>query len=288
MPPLISVIILTHNQLAVTRRCLPSLLASAYRPWELVVVENGSSDGTGDWLTEFGATAAAAGVRVQVVRNPQNLGCSTARNQGVAAAHGDILAFVDNDVALRSRRWLAALSAALETERHAVIVGPKLVYPFAPYRIQCAGVGISRTGRVLFRGRGELRDDPQFNEPREVQCLISACCMLRRDAFEQAGGFDEAFNPVQFEDFDLCYRLRGAGGRAYYRPAVEMYHFESVTTAGTPAIPNTRVIIRNGLLFKRRWHHVFEQEDGPADADTQWRTVETRAFASIGELPVVE
>jgi GT2 family glycosyltransferase len=252
-----------------------------------VVVDNGSTDGTVEWLDAFRGTASARGVPVSVIHNRDNVGCSTARNQGIAAARGNLLAFVDNDVALRSRDWLARLRAVLGAEPRCAMVGCKLVYPFPPHDIQCAGVGVSRTGRVLFRGRGEPREAPDFNAPREVQCLISACCVGRADAIREAGGFDEAFNPVQFEDFDLCYRLREQGATLRYEPGVEMYHFESVTTQGTPSLVNAEVVIRHGLLFKRRWRHVFAAEDGPADAETRWREVPSRAFGTIGDLPVL-
>jgi GT2 family glycosyltransferase len=147
-------------------------------------------------------------------------------------------------------------------------------------------VGISRTGRVFFRGRGESRTLPEWNRREEVQCLISACWMMKRAPFEAAGGFDEAFNPVEFEDFDLIYRMREAGGRVYYVPEVEMYHFESVTTQGTAALPNTYLIVRNGLLFKKRWRHLFGKEHGPPDERCRWRSVAARRFADIGELPL--
>lgn len=286
--PLVSVITLTHNKLDCTRRCLPSLLGAAYSPWELIVVDNGSTDGTPGWVTEFGETAQAAGVAVTLIRNSGNIGCSTARNQGAAASRGERLVFIDNDVALRSRRWLGILGADLDAEPGVGIVGPKLVYPAGPHRIQCAGVGISRSGRVLFRGRGEPRDDSRFGTKQDVQCLISACFMVRRRVFEEAHGFDEAFNPVEYEDFDLCYRARSRGHRVVYDPAAEMYHFESVTTAGTRTLPNTGLIIRHGLLFKQRWRHMFELEDGPADAETQWRRLPAEKLPEAIELPVVE
>jgi len=286
--PLVSVVTLTHNKLEYTSRCLASLLNTSYAPWELVVVDNGSSDGTPEWVEGFRGTAAAVGVGVTLIRNAGNVGCSTARNQGAAAGKGVRIVFMDNDVALRSRGWLTGLGATFDGDPQAGIVGPKLVYPVAPHRIQCAGVGISRTGRVLFRGRGERRDDPRFNQPEAVQSLISACFMVRRDVFEDAGGFDEAFNPVEFEDFDLCYRVRSQGHRVVYNPAVEMYHFESVTTAGTPTLPNTGLIIRHGLLFKERWRHLFENEEGPADAETAWRRLRVGTLAEVTDLPVVE
>ena len=288
MNPLISIVTLTHNKLEYTSRCLRSLLRAAYAPWELVVVDNGSTDGTRAWLAAFREEAGRAGVTVRLVLNDGNIGCSTARNQGLAAARGALIAFADNDVALRTATWLGALGGRLTRDATLGMVGPKMVYPVAPYDIQCAGVGISRAGRVLFLGRGERREDPRFNAERDVQCLISACCMTRRDVLERCGGFDEAFNPVEFEDFDLCYRARSRELSVIYEPGAEMYHFESVTTAGTPALPNTGLIIRHGLLFKERWRHMFEHEDGPPDEETAWRRLCVGRLSDVTELPVVE
>ena len=287
MSVLTSVITLTHNKLEVTRRCLTSWLQTDYRPWEIVVVDNGSTDGTGEWLEGFRRTAGDAGVPVQVIRNDGNIGCSTARNQGMAAASGQHLVFVDNDVALRSRGWLTRLGAALDGAPRRAVAGPKLVYPYPPHDIQCAGAAVSRSGRVQFMGRGESREDPRFNRFRDVQCLISACFMFKRSVAEEIGGLDEAFNPVEYEDLDFCYRARSRGYGVVYEPSVEMYHFESVTTAGTATLPNTYLIIKHGLLFKARWRHMFEQEDGPPDEATKWRRIQARPFQAIGELPVL-
>lgn len=286
--PLVSVVTLTHNKLGVTRQCLPSLLATVGTAWELILVDNGSTDGTPQWVDgELRGRAQAAGVQVKLLRNAGNIGCSTARNQGAAASSGTNLVFMDNDVALRSRRWLSQLGASFDADPSIAVVGPKMVYPVSPYRIQCAGVAISRSGRVLFRGRGEERDDPRFNTRRDMQCLISACFMVRRDVFEAAGGFDEAFNPVEFEDFDLCYRIRSRGHRVVYDPVVEMYHYESVTTAGTASLPNTGLIIRHGLLFKQRWRHMFEHEEGPADEETPWRRLRMGPPSDAAALPLI-
>lgn len=286
--PEFSVISLTHNKLAYSRRCLGSLLHSTGADWELIVVDNGSSDGTPAWLETLPAQAAPHGVAVKTLRNAGNIGCSTARNQGIAAASGRYLVFVDNDVALRTADWLPRLRDVLTTEPRAGMVGPRIVYPFPPYDIQCAGVGISPRGRVLFRGRGASRTDPDYARPRDVQCLISACLMVRASLIDQYGGFDEHFNPVEFEDFDLCYRLREQGWSARYTPTVEMYHFESVTTQGTDSIPNPALVIRNGLKFKSRWRHCFAHEAGPPDNATRWRKLPTRYLADVGELPILE
>ncbi len=281
-----SVVTLTRNHLEVTRRCLPTWLDTCEeQPWELIVVDNGSTDGTLEWLREFEVLGRVRGVPVRIEALGRNAGCSTARNLGLEMAGGDWIAFVDNDVALRSSSWLGGLRQALRDAPERVLAGAKLVYPFAPYPIQCAGVGISRTGRVWFRGRGEPSDTPEFAEPREVQCLISACCLGRTAAVRAVGGFDEAFNPVQFEDFDLCYRLREKGGVLWYCPDVEMYHFESVTTQGSPDLVNAEIVVRHGLRFKERWRHRFEHEDGPPEARTRWRRLDLPPLHSIGELP---
>ena len=137
-------------------------------------------------------------------------------------------------------------------------------------------------------GRGEQREDVRFNRERDVQSLISACCMAPKSVLDAVGGFDEAFNPVEYEDIDLCYRLRSRGYRLVYVPSVEMYHFESVTTAGTASLPNTYLIIKHGMLFKKRWRSMFAAEGGPPDAETKWRRVATQPFAAIRELPVVD
>lgn len=288
MNALISVITLTRNKLEYTRRCLVSLLQTAYAPWELIVVDNGSTDGTPAWLDRFRAQAEAAGVRVTLVLNPGNVGCSTARNQGIAKARGTRIVFVDNDVALRSRAWLTKMGACLDRDPEFGMVGPKLVFPFPPFAIQCAGGAVSPSGRVQFCGRGEPRDDPRFNCRREVQCCISACCMVRRTCLDEVGGFDEIFNPVEYEEIDLCYRMRQKGHKIIYIPDVEMYHFESVTTTGTPSLPNTYLVVKHGLIFKKRWRSMFERENGPPDAETRWRRLPRRDLSQIGELEIID
>ncbi len=290
MKPDIAVVTLTHNKLACTRKCLPRLLDSRDRSWELIVVDNGSSDGTRAWLQDFRKQAAARGRSVSIIQNDGNIGCSTARNQGAAQAAESVryLVFMDNDVTIRSRGWLNGLATPLETHPDMAMTGPKLVYPFAPHAIQFAGGAVTPGGRVVFLGRGEPRDHPAFNAPRDVQCFISACCMVRRTAFMQAGGFDEWFNPVEYEDIDLSYRLRSLGYRIRYLPAVEMLHFENVTTRGTAKLPNTYLIIRNGLRFKQRWHAMFATEDGPPESAARWRHIDVPAFETIGPLSMID
>lgn len=285
-----SVITLCYNKLACTQRCLTAVLRDSIvdAPWELVVVDNGSTDGTGAWLEHtLVAYGRTLNVLVRIIRSPLSVGCSTARNLGIANATGDYLVFLDNDVAPRTRRWLPELQAVLTADTTAGLVGPKMVYPISPYAIQCAGVGVSTRGHICFRGRGQPGDTPLFNHRQPVQCLISACLMVRAELIKVYGGFDEIFNPVQFEDFDLCYRLREHGWQAIYEPNIAMYHFESITTQGSPNICNAAVVIRNGLAFKKRWHHMYTRESGPLESECRWHRIPPFALDTITTLPLV-
>jgi len=192
----------------------------------------------------------------------------------VESAEGNDIVFLDNDTLIPDPLWIGTLQSALHANDRIGIVGPLLCYPFAPHRIQCAGVGVSRSGRVQFRGRGEPGDSPEYAVTEDVQALISACFMFPKRLFDEIGGLDEAFNPVQYEDLDFCYRTRSRGYRVVYSPDTVVHHWESITTDGTSAIPNRYVIIKNGMLFKRRWKHLFETEDGPSDAETQWKPID--------------
>jgi len=283
-----SIIVVSYNKRQYTQLCLESMLRGDPRPAQLVVIDNGSQDGTVEMLGgEFGPQAAAAGVDFRIIRNDSNVGACTARNQGLEVVTGEFIGFMDNDIAVRSRGWLATLAGALEEDAQIGIVGPKLVFPFEPFNIQHAGAAISRTGRVKYLGRGEPIDAPEHNVRREVQCLISACWLMKAAVPAQIGGLDEVFNPAQFEDFDFCYRARAAGWQVIHDPSAEMYHFESVTTDNSPDVNYKYITIRNGMEFKRRWRHVFEAEDGPPDSECQWAKLETRPMEQTGIPPII-
>jgi len=270
---LFSIIILTHNKMDYTQACLKSILGTSEAQYEVIVIDNGSADATLDLLKNTAPAMKRRGCELKWRANRENVGCCTGRNQGLEIAGGDFIVFMDNDVMVADPLWLVKLRRCLEEEPHAGIVGPKLVYPFKPNWIQCAGVGISKKGRVQFRGRGEARCEAAYDTRTDLQCLISACFMFPRELYETIGGLDEAFNPIEFEDFDFCYRAREQGWRCIYEPSVEMYHWESITSEGTERLPNTYLIIKNGMLFRKRWRHMFEGEAGPSESECGWKRI---------------
>ncbi len=282
-----SVVVVSYNKLPYTRLCLESMLAGDPVPDQIVVIDNGSRDGSAGFLSdEFPKTADLAGCGYQFIANEGNAGACTARNQGLEVAIGDYIAFCDNDLSVCSSDWLHVLAATLDEMPRVGIVGPKLLFPYEPYRIECAGVGISRTGRVQYFGRGMDRHDQRHCSPKPVQCLTSACWLMRRDLPERIGGLDEVFNPAQFEDFDYCYRARDAGWEVYYQPAAEMYHFENVTTDGSQDINFAYVTIKNGRVFKERWHDMFSRENGPSDEECRWEKIPGRGIEHTGIPPM--
>jgi GT2 family glycosyltransferase len=284
-----AIVVVNYNKLTYTRLCVESVLAADPRPAHIIAIDNGSVDGTAEYLGgDFQAAADRAGVKATFIRNGSNVGACTARNQGLEVAKARYIAFMDNDVCVRSRRWLSILAEGLEAAPEMGILGPKLVYPFPPYNIEHAGAAISRAGRVQYMGRGGPIDAADHNTARDVQCLISACWLMKREVPEQIGGLDEVFNPAQYEDFDFCYRARAAGWRVGYEPRAEMYHYESVTTDGSPDVNYRYITIKNGLEFKRRWEHVFSKEDGPADEECRWVGLETRPYERTGVPPMVD
>ncbi len=268
-----SIIVLTHNKSACTRRCLESLPGSTDTDWELVVVDNGSTDDTVKLLHEMVDKYKDAGRELRLVLNERNAGASTGRNQGIDATSGEVIVFLDNDMIVGDADWLKKLRAVLDSDEKIGMVVPKLVFADNPAMIQIAGGAVSPTGRVQFIGRGDPADDPRFNERRELQFGISACMMLRRSLVAEVGYLDEAFNPVQFEDVDYCYRARSKGYKVVYEPAVTMLHDESATTAASEGFNNRYIVIKHGLLFKERWRHMFEKENGPRDSEIHWKPI---------------
>jgi len=216
------------------------------------------------------------------------VGACTARNQAIGLCRGAEIAFLDNDIVLRDRRWLQVLRDTLCSDDRIALVTPKLLFPFPPYNIEHVGIAISPNGRVGYPGRNAPHDDPAYTTRRELQGAASACILVKRGVLDEVGGFDDVYNPVQFEDLDLEYRMKARGYTLVYEPAVEMYHFENVTTDNTPGLNFKYQTVKNLLEFTRRYQSVFAHEGGPADDQLVWEDLPRRRIEEIGELEVRE
>lgn len=277
--PLVSLVLLHCNKAAYSRACLASLLRSSHRPLQVINVDNGSRDETPQVLAGWQVEAHQHSIEAQTLSFDTNIGAIRGRNEAMARARGEFIAFLDNDTLVAGRDWIELLLRFLELHPRCGIVAPLLQFPFEPFAIECAGAGISAAGRVQYIGRGQ--EPESLGEPFEAQALISAAWLMRRVLVDEIGMLDEAFSPVQYEDLDFCYRARAKGWQCWVETGARLFHFEHTTTAGSQDINFRYVTAKNGLLFKKRWASTFAQEDGPAEADTAWRTLEKKSLEEV-------
>ncbi|WP_223920853.1 glycosyltransferase [Geobacter sp. AOG2] len=221
---LVSIIIPLFNQVALTRRCLEALSQTigASISHEIILVDNASTDATGEYLRSSGNSAT-------IIRNSSNLGFARACNQGARAARGKYLLFLNNDT-VPQPGWLEPLIRALEDDPSVAAAGSKLLYPDGT--IQHAGVVMvdNRAGNDPLCGehiwRGRPGDLPEANQPYRYQALTAACLLVRRAAFEAVQGFDENYWNG-YEDVDLCFKLGRHGWQLVYQPQSVVIHHES-------------------------------------------------------------
>ncbi len=266
---MISVIILHHSKARYSQACLVSLLQTTARPLQVINVDNGSADDTVKVLLEWQETARAQGIEVLTLPQTENIGAVRGRNVAMEASTGDYIVFLDNDMLICQPTWLDDLRSFLESHSSCGIVAPKLLFPWKPFLIECCGCAVSPQGRVAYLGRGEQRDS--VIDSQQIQAAISAAWMMTRGVYEKLGGLDEIYSPVQYEDLDYCYRARAAGFEVWTNPAVELFHFEHTTTAGSDDVNFRYVTSRNALTFKKRWKSTFEAETGMENANFTWQ-----------------
>ncbi|MFD0205564.1 MULTISPECIES: glycosyltransferase [Saccharothrix] len=267
VPGLVSVVMLVRNRLEYTRRALASL-ARASGDFEIVVVDNGSDDGTAEYLAALDHPHP-----LTVLRHDDDRGGSERRNVGAAVARGEFLFFLDNDVLVDDTDVVEVLAAELATDPGLGAVSPLLLYPGDGALVQCAGGASTADGRIGPVGRGQ-RLGPRHREHREQSWAPTAALMVRHDSFRRVGGFDESFDPVSLcEDVDLCCRLRADGERLRYVGSVAMRHFEGTTFnhVGHDKLPIWK---RHMRVIRSRWAEPFAAGPTHTAADLEWVPVQ--------------
>ncbi len=243
--PDVTVVMVTYNRWDLTKEAL-RLLAEVTEPrYELVIVDNASTDGTVDQL------AQVSGARI--LRNSRNLGFGPATNQGAAMARGRHLMLLNSDAWVRPD-WLGPLIDVADADEGVSAVAPKLLYPDG--RLQEAGSILWRDARVRQYGDGDVPNRPEYNFRRTVDYASAACLLVRRSAFVAVGGFDPRFAPVYCEDVDLCLALAGGPGRVVYQPRSVVEH---VRGASSGSGVNSVRIERNRRLLRARWRAVLDR-----------------------------
>jgi GT2 family glycosyltransferase len=219
-----SIVIPLFNRVDLTAQCLRSLIANtAGVDYEVVIVDNGSTDATPELCAGLGGSAV-------VIRNEENLGFAAACNQGARAASSDRVLFLNNDTQPMPN-WLPPLLDTMESEPDVGAVGCKLLFPDGT--VQHGGVVLVEREDYPTLGAMHMpyrvpADDPLANLRRDVSVATAASILVRREAFEAAGGFDEGYWNG-YEDVDLCLTLGDLGWRLVYEPASVLIHHESAS-----------------------------------------------------------
>ena len=216
--PDVSVIVVNFNGRKWLEGCLSAVAAQVGVCTETILVDNASTDGSREFVRE-------SFPEVRLVVLDENHGFAGGGNAGSAVARGRYLAFLNND-ARPDESWLRRLLAALEHTPQAAMAASQIVWMDNPAIIESAGDGWFTSGGAFKRGFGQPAS--MWRERGEAFGACGAACLIRREVFERVGGFDESFFVV-FEDVDLSYRVRLAGGMCIYEPDAVVRHAGSAT-----------------------------------------------------------
>ncbi|MCL4415082.1 MAG: glycosyltransferase family 2 protein [Actinobacteria bacterium] len=245
----VSVIIPTYNSWNTLKSCIASVQNQSFKPGEIIVVNNGSTDGTSKKVKKnFPA--------IKLIDLKTNTGVTGGRNTGIEEANltSDYLFFFDHDM-VAEKNMLSELVKVAESSGKIGIVTPKIYYWGKKKIIWSAGTAINLwTGRIIFRG-GE--DKGQYEEVEEVQ-VAPAAILVKHGLLSKIHSFDDCYFAV-YEDTDFCFRAREKGFKTYYAPKALAYH----KLSWDPKDDVERVLSRaywvgrNRVIFMRRFGKNF-------------------------------
>jgi GT2 family glycosyltransferase len=248
------VIVLTYDNLAFNRLCLASVLQNTdYPNYELIVVDNASTDGTVAELQRL----AGQYPQVRVILNDHNAGFGPGNNQGLAAATGDILVLLNNDTIV-PRGWLTRLARHLADPRVG-IVGPATNRTCNEAQINLAYKtygeyeAVERAQREQFEG-----------ERYPVRMPMMFCAAWRRDTLERLGSLDEQYEIGLFEDEDYAIRARSQSLQLYWTPEVYVHHaYHASIGKLVPSGEYIRLFKENQGKFEAKWGICWERHRPP-------------------------
>lgn len=243
--PKISVVLVLFNQAELTYACLRSLLASNEVDFEVVIVDNASSDDTKALLERLRG--------VNVLTNESNMHFLDGANQGAGAANGELLLFLNNDAEVLPDT-LSAAAACIESNPSFGAVTARIIRPDG--QLQEAGCYILRDGSTFGFGVSDEPFDDRYAAQRICDYGSGAFLLTRLNLFRELSGFDRDYAPAYFEDVDYCARLLKAGYVTVYTPRAVVFHAEKSssakrTSAETMTAHNKRIFRRKHRAYLR-------------------------------------
>jgi GT2 family glycosyltransferase len=256
--PLVSIVIPSRDNGAVLTQCIDSIMRrSSYRDFEIVIMDNGSTDS--DTIAKL--KAAAANPQVKVISHDFPFNYSEINNVGARHARGEILLFLNDDTEVISKDWLDRMAGYAQLA-HVGAVGAKLIFPKTRSMQHCGIVNLAvGPGHAFLAGDADTpiafaRNMLEYN----WLAVTGACLMIERTKFDDAGGFDETF-PIAYNDVELCFRLVEGGLYNVLCPSVELLHHESLTRGDDSLDPSklARLVHERQRLYAR--HPQFFMRD---------------------------
>lgn len=219
--PFFSIIIVSWNALHHLKTYFPSVAATDYSHYEIILADNASTDGSKQWMRENYPD-------VKIAEFDKNYGYCGGNNRAVRHAEGDILIFLNNDVRVEPD-WLKGLATCFQKDENIAAAQPKMLWDKDPEYFEYAGAAggfLDQFGYPFCRGRifdTLEKDQGQYDYESDIFWASGAALAVRKKLFEEVGPFDEDFE-FHMEEIDLCWRLWNMGYRIRYCPESTVYH----------------------------------------------------------------
>ena len=233
-----SIIIPTYNALDLLRSCVESIRAYTTEPYEIIVVDNASKDGTDAYCRSH---------HIKFISLPDNRGFPIACNIGLLLASGDELLLMNNDVIVSSG-WLSNLKSALYSAPDIGIVGPVTNYASGRQQVKTEYIDV-----LGYHEAAERANIPNPRKWMETKRLVGLCFLLKRELLTSVGLLDERYSPGHYEDDDYCYRARLSGYRLIIAGDCLVHHEGSASFKPLYHSGLQELVERNRKAFIDKW-----------------------------------
>lgn len=260
--PKVSVVVLTYNNLDLTRACLASLVEhSQYEHMEVVVVDNASSDGSQAFLSEW----VANGRDRKLILNEDNRGFAAGNNQGMAIATGDYLVMLNNDTYV-TPGWIRTLLKHLQRDKTIGLIGPVTNNIGNEAKIDIAYKGMDE---MLLKSAAYTRRHVGQTCPLRTAAFF--CVMMPRTTYERVGTLDEAFGRGFFEDDDYCRRIEQLGLRVVCAEDVFIHHHLSASFNKLKQQDRQKLFEDNKKIYEAKWGEWMPHDYRGHESSAQWQ-----------------
>lgn len=258
--PKVSIVMPSACKLHLLKPCMESLLSrTTYPDFEILLVINEIRYHVPEQAEFLKRLDADPRVRILVYED-QPFNYSKLNNWAIAQAKNPLLCLMNDDIEVITSDWLEKLVVRTQINKVGA-VGPLLLYP--NNRIQHAGVILGMLGvaghQFVGLTKGQEGYFGRMGLEQDLSCITAACMVLRREAFEAIGGFNEEL-AVAFNDVDLCIRIRNAGWRILWTPEVELYHHESASVGKHDSPERTSLFQAEVALMRNLWGETLDND----------------------------